>query len=517
MVYEHHGRVAVITVDRPHRRNAIDGDTAQLLRRAWQHFEIDDKADVGVLTGSGGHFGSGADLKSFDLVDMPEGFLGFTRMTVSKPTIAAIEGYCVAGGLEMALWCDLRVAAENSVFGCFERRFGVPLVDGGTQRLPRIVGEGMAMEMILTGRPVDAEEAHAIGLVNMVVEDGAALDVALELGARIAQFPQPTLRSDRMALIEGIGMRVGEGLARERMLGLEVYDNARRGAARFAAGAGRSGRLVGWLSPVRSEPVEEVDEKPEVMAAAADVGSAQHVQHPAVAQEMVAVEETTDDLPEPAAMSAAMPSNHDHHGDDESPVGLVWGLPPAASGPMVLVLSESGKVDDQTRLMVERLSNAGFLTLAVDLPDLSAEAPSRVGVSVDAAISRLFRHPVGRGEGVGLVGVGLGGGVALWYATIDERVRAVVSYAGRMPSRDFNPRYDDTRAKFLGHYGKDDSTVSAQFAYDLEIMLRDRGIDATFNIYRDAAENAFELSTEEDDSRAALAFRRTVAFLTRAT
>lgn len=354
------------------------------------------------------------------------------------------------------------------------------------------------MEMILTGRPVDAEEAHAIGLVNTVVEDGAALDAAIELGSRIAQFPQPTLRSDRLALIEGSGMRIGEGLARERMLGLEVFDGARRGAARFAAGAGRGGRLVGWLSPVRSEPVEHAE--PEV-------------------DEMAEPETFREIMPEPSAMAEAMPakaSTGDPTGEDESAIGLAWGLPPAASGPMLLVLAETGKIDDQTRLMVERLSNAGFLTLSVDLPDLASEAPSRIGVAVDAAISRLFRHPVGRGEGVGLVGVGLGGGVALWYATIDERVHAVVAYAGRMPSRDFHPRYDDTRAKFLGHYGKDDPSVSAQFAYDLEIMLRDRGIDATFNIYPNAGENAFELDDDEDGSRAALAFRRTVSFLTRA-
>lgn len=239
--YEVRGPTALITIDRPERRNAINLETADLLQRAWQRFDTDEQAVVGVLTGAGGVFSAGADLKDFDLIDRTDGFLGFTRMIVSKPTIAAVEGYCVAGGLEMALWCDLRVAGEGAVFGCFERRFGVPLVDGGTQRLPRIVGLSRALDMILTGRPVDAGEAIDIGLADRISPAGSALDTALELADLIAAFPQTTVRSDRLAVLEGLGRPPAEGLAIERRHGLGVLDTAAKGAARFEEGSGRSG------------------------------------------------------------------------------------------------------------------------------------------------------------------------------------------------------------------------------------------------------------------------------------
>ena len=239
--YEVRGPTALITIDRPERRNAINLETADLLQRAWERFDTDEQAVVGVLTGAGGVFSAGADLKDFDLIDRPEGFLGFTRMIVSKPTIAAVEGYCVAGGLEMALWCDLRVAGEGAVFGCFERRFGVPLVDGGTQRLPRIVGLSRALDMILTGRPVDAGEANDIGLADRLSPAGSALDTALELADLLAAFPQTTVRSDRLAVLEGLGRPPAEGLAIERRHGLGVLDTAAKGAARFEEGSGRSG------------------------------------------------------------------------------------------------------------------------------------------------------------------------------------------------------------------------------------------------------------------------------------
>ena len=242
VTYDTRGPVAVITIDRPQRRNAIDLATAEALLAAWRRFDADDAAAVGVLTGAGGTFSAGADLKAFDLTDRPEGFLGFTRITVDKPTIAAVEGYCVAGGLEMALWCDLRIAGRGATFGCFERRWGVPLVDGGTQRLPRIVGLGRALDMILTGRPVDAAEAHRIGLVTRVVDEGAALESAIALGEVLAGFPQATVRSDRRAVLEGLGRNLEEGLAIERRTGIEVLDVATEGAARFAGGEGRHGR-----------------------------------------------------------------------------------------------------------------------------------------------------------------------------------------------------------------------------------------------------------------------------------
>ncbi len=257
VTYELRDHVAIITVDRPGRRNAIDRSTARALGRAWDRFESDDGAHVGILYGEGGHFSSGADLKAFDLVDGDDGYLGFTRREVAKPTIAAIEGYCVAGGLEMALWCDLRVSASDAVFGCFERRFGVPMVDGGTQRLPRLVGHGLAMELILTGRPVAADEAHAIGLVNLVTAPDAALDAALEWGGLIARHPQPTLRSDRRALIDGSGRPLAEGLELERRLGSEVMHFARAGADHFATGEGRSGSVVRMLVAVPDEGDED--------------------------------------------------------------------------------------------------------------------------------------------------------------------------------------------------------------------------------------------------------------------
>jgi enoyl-CoA hydratase/carnithine racemase len=243
--YERSGAAAVLTLDRPERRNAVDAATAHALRQALSDFEADEAARVLVLTGSGEAFCAGADLKAMDLdVGNPDGPLGVTRLTPSKPAIAAVDGWCLAGGLELALWCDLRVATPRSVFGCFERRWGVPLVDGGTQRLPRVVGMGRALEMILSGRAVAAEEAERIGLVNEVVEPGRHLEHALELAERIAAFPQETMLSDRRAALEGTALPLDEGLELERTLGQEVLGVAARGAARFAAGEGRGGEGV---------------------------------------------------------------------------------------------------------------------------------------------------------------------------------------------------------------------------------------------------------------------------------
>lgn len=245
--YERQGAAAVLTIDRPHRRNAIDAAAASALRKGLEEFEADERARALILTGAGGEaFCSGADLKALDLdVDDPAGPLGFTRLTPSKPTIAAIDGWCLAGGLELALWCDIRIATPASTFGCFERRWGVPLIDGGTQRLPRVVGMGRALELIITGRPVRAEEAERIGLVNEVVEPEAHLERALELAERIASFPQETMLSDRRAALEGSGLPLAEGLDLEQRLGREVLDVAVRGVARFAAGEGRHGQGSG--------------------------------------------------------------------------------------------------------------------------------------------------------------------------------------------------------------------------------------------------------------------------------
>jgi enoyl-CoA hydratase len=244
--YERVGAAAVLTIDRPERRNAVDGATAKLLRQGFDEFEADGGARVLVLTGAGGEaFCAGADLKALDLdVTDPAGPEGFTRLTPSKPAIAAVDGWCLAGGFELALWCDLRLATPGSTFGFFERRWGVPLIDGGTQRLPRVIGMGRALELILTGRPVDVEEALRIGLVNEVVPAGAHLARALELAEKLAAFPQETMLADRRAAIEGAGLPLAEGLALEQRLGNETLAVAVRGAARFAAGEGRHGEGV---------------------------------------------------------------------------------------------------------------------------------------------------------------------------------------------------------------------------------------------------------------------------------
>jgi enoyl-CoA hydratase len=248
--YERHGAAALITIDRQHRRNAVDGPTAELLHEAYLRFEDDEDARVLVLTGAGGvSFCAGADLKATDTfaprLMNPEGPMGFTRLTPSKPTIAAISGFCLAGGLELALWCDLRIATESSTLGYPERRWGVPLIDGGTQRLPRIVGLGRALDMILTGRLLGAQEALSIGLLTEVVPAGKHLERALALAEGLARFPQRTMLADRRAAIEGLGMTLAEGLALEAAAGPEVFADGARGAERFAAGEGRGGAGAG--------------------------------------------------------------------------------------------------------------------------------------------------------------------------------------------------------------------------------------------------------------------------------
>jgi enoyl-CoA hydratase len=262
--YERVGAAAVLTITRPERRNAVDEETAGLLRDGLERFQGDDEAHALVLSGEGPEaFCAGADLKALGeraaslagedpeaaidewLERWRDGPLGFTRLAASKPTIAAISGWCLAGGLELALWCDLRVASEGARLGFTERRFGVPLIDGGTQRLPRIVGLGRALEMILTGRLVDAAEARDWGLVNEVVAAGAHLDRALEIADGLAGFPQRTMLSDRRAAIEGAGRQLDEGLRLEAELGAESVIVGLRGAARFAGGEGRGAAGAG--------------------------------------------------------------------------------------------------------------------------------------------------------------------------------------------------------------------------------------------------------------------------------
>ncbi|MFC5721488.1 crotonase/enoyl-CoA hydratase family protein [Streptomyces gamaensis] len=244
---ERRGPVTTVVLSRPSVRNAVDAPTAAALADAFRAFEADERARVAVLWGEGGTFCAGFDLKAFgeasrnSLAPEGDGPMGPTRMRLSKPVIAAISGHAVAGGLELALWCDLRVAEEDAVFGVFCRRWGVPLVDGGTVRLPRLIGESRAMDLVLTGRPVSAEEAYAIGLANRLVPRGGARGAAEELAARIARFPQGALRGDRASLLEQHGRTEQEALGVEFSYGTAVLDEAARGAARFAAGAGRHG------------------------------------------------------------------------------------------------------------------------------------------------------------------------------------------------------------------------------------------------------------------------------------
>ena len=246
---ERHGAVLVVAIDRPAVRNAVDGPTATALAAAFRAFDEDGDLNVAVLTGSGGTFCAGADLGAIGGLRVAEDGdapLGLARMRLGKPVIAAVEGHAVAGGLELALWCDLRVASATAVFGVFCRRFGVPLVDGGTVRLPRIVGQGRALDLILTGRPVDAAEALAIGLADRVVPAGDALPAAIDLAASLAALPQTCMRSDRAAVYEQWALSDDDAMRNEARHGIAVIASGEteRGAARFRAGEGRHGTVI---------------------------------------------------------------------------------------------------------------------------------------------------------------------------------------------------------------------------------------------------------------------------------
>jgi enoyl-CoA hydratase len=244
---ERDGPVFTVLLSRPERRNAVDGPTAAALVEAFDAFESDAEAAVAVLHGEGGVFCSGADLKEAGgpsgnrVSEDGDGPMGPTRARLSKPVIAAVAGHAVAGGLELALWCDLRVAEESAVFGVFCRRWGVPLIDGGTVRLPRVVGLGRAMDMVLTGRPVGAAEALSMGLANRVVADGTSRAAAEELALQLAAFPQTCLREDRLSVLEGWGLPEAEALELELQHGLRSLVEVEQGLERFRSGEGRHG------------------------------------------------------------------------------------------------------------------------------------------------------------------------------------------------------------------------------------------------------------------------------------
>jgi enoyl-CoA hydratase len=246
-------RVTTITIDRPSRKNALDGPAARALAGAFRSFDRDPESDVAVLCGAGGTFCAGFDLKAYasdadatQLAETGDAPLGCTRMLLSKPVIAAIDGYAVAGGLELALWCDLRIMERSAIVGIFCRRFGVPLVDGGTVRLPRLIGASRALDLILTGRSVGAEEAERIGLVNRIVDDGTAVAAAQSLARALSQVPQACMRGDRLSLYESWNLPVSEAMRNEFRRGLQTIASGEtaRGAAAFAGGAGRHGAAL---------------------------------------------------------------------------------------------------------------------------------------------------------------------------------------------------------------------------------------------------------------------------------
>jgi enoyl-CoA hydratase len=460
--YERRGRVAVITIDRAEVRNAIDRATARALGDAWRTFRDDSKVDVGVLFGEGGHFSAGADLNEFDLVDDTAGYLGFTRLEVGKPTIAAVEGYCVAGGLEMALWCDLRIAAATATFGCLERRFGVPLVDGGTVRLPHIVGLGVAMEMILTGREVTADEAYVIGLVNAIVGEGGALAKAIELGEAIATHPQETVRSDRAAVLGGLGLATPDALELERRIGAGVMDVAAAGADRFAAGAGRSGTAVPAVMAVEREATPE--DRPDEI-------------------------ETPEEPPHVNPLLTAPAAGHGR--------------------PVVVVASDS---EESWRAAVEgRLHDLGYVTYSVT-------ATGELEVDLDVigrAVSALLGSPAVLGDHVGLVALGAGAGPAMHFSTMDGRISAVVEFSGHSPAT--SPSFRLASAAYLGHHGSADDGEGQISPFRLEAHLRDMGIDATFHSYRGAEADFFvDHAPGHNPAFTEVAWQRTKLFLERA-
>jgi enoyl-CoA hydratase len=241
--------ICVVQIERPEHRNAVDSATAQQLAAAFREFDADRGSAVAILTGAAGHFCAGADLKAYargdrrKVTDEGDGPMGPTRMRLSKPVIAAVEGYAVAGGCELALWCDLRVASQSAIFGIFCRRFGVPLIDLGTIRLPRLIGHSRAMDLILTGREVRAQEAFDIGLANRLVPAGQALTAAIELARQIASFPQMCMRNDRLSAIEQWGLQEDAAMRNEFQRGTATMTSGESlaGASDFARGAGRHG------------------------------------------------------------------------------------------------------------------------------------------------------------------------------------------------------------------------------------------------------------------------------------
>lgn len=244
--------IFIITIQRPQVKNAVDGLTAEALAEAFRQFDQDESACVAVLTGAGGNFCSGADLKAVAsgqqanaLQTDGDGPMGPTRMLLSKPVIAAISGYAVAGGMELALWCDLRVMEESAVMGVFCRRWGVPLIDGGTVRLPRLIGRSRALDLILTGRPVKAKECLQMGLANRVVADGKALESAIELAKSISMFPQTCMMNDRMSVYQQEDMKFSDAMMNEFRLGMDVIQSGEtlKGAVDFTSGKGRQGNF----------------------------------------------------------------------------------------------------------------------------------------------------------------------------------------------------------------------------------------------------------------------------------
>jgi dienelactone hydrolase len=461
------------------------------------------------------------------------------------------------------------VASSDATFGCFERRFGVPLVDGGTQRLPRLIGQGLAMELILTGRAVDAAEAHAIGLVNMVTVPDQALDDALEWANRIAQHPQQTLRSDRMAVLEGSWRPLSEGLAVEREYGRSVMHVARAGADHFSTGEGRSGAAVRALvgvGPADTEqdlpwnrvapaprpavrPFEiELDDRDPGVAPVGDDEAVPEVEAPTVPEFVdegthgeavtepvegdLEQEPATDDLelePEVSASDSADTAKPavPWSGREGNQVDLGGGrsgyfiAPVVERGHAVVVLSDIGDhLADHVLDASDRIATWGNSALAVDLltadRDPAELDPDEVVRLVARAIDTLIAGGFAAAGTVGLVGFGVGGALAMWIAGLEERVRSVVAFGPHSPWAEIGVGWRLSEAAYLSHQSGGEQPPGAPAAANTEIELRDLGLDATFHVYPTEAVDFYKPGTDGYDARLTdVAWQRTELFLER--
>lgn len=440
-------RVAILSMEAGGDRNEVDADMAAELERAWRRFETDPHLDVAVLTGTTDGFSVGRAIDADEELAPAKPLFGFTNSGLGKPVIAAIEGGCLSEGLELALWCDLRICGSSSIFGFHQRRIQRPLMDGGTQRLPRLVGTGVALEMILTGRQMDAEEAFAVGLVNLVVADGTVGHAAQEVAEQIARFPQGTVRANRQAVLDGSGLALAEGIQMERRLATNAIETRAREVRR---GSRQSGHVV---SPVRFE------------------------------------------------------------------------LPESGTGPAVIFIPDRWGMDEFAVSAVESLLNSGYIVVPLPLferPYGADEADEAVRRLRNANVAERLRstvrsarlHPAVDGE-VAVIGMGIGGGLALWLSGECPEVTGCVTFGATATWPDLEPDFATSKAAFLGHNGELDDVASPHTAYRLEMAMRDHGLDATFETYRGMEREFYRSERIEDLHMLNQAWARTLTFLRR--